>query len=502
MFPPAQDTSIMPPEVACCDVDVTAGRLRGTVRDGVMAFKGIPYAAPPTGVRRFRPAAPPPPWDGVRMATAFAPAAAQPPDAGFYPDDPDAMPLVDMAEDCLFLNVWAPATPGPHPVLVWLHGGAQIVGGTARPVYDGAVFAARGIVCVTVGFRLGALGFLLPDDDPDSGGACLSDQAAALAWVSTNIAAFGGDPGRVTLGGESAGAKNIAALLAAPTASRLFQAAVLQSGGGETTHDVAAARAVTARFAATAGVAVAELTALPLADLLAAQQRLLAEAVRRFPFRPAHGTALLPAPPLAAVAAGSARGHALLIGTSRDELAPLVAEADLADGWRDGLLAHRSAADMAAIEARAATALPGLSAIERRRRLLVAEEYVSPSLRLAEAQARAGGAAWMYRFDLELPSGPLAGTAPHTADLSPTWRRASPYDALPGDPARALHEAIVRFVHRHDPGWPRYEAARGVTALIGRDITLAEHPGRALLDLFERTGDAGATAAAENEGVA
>jgi para-nitrobenzyl esterase len=481
------------------------------------------------------------------MATAFAPAAPQPPDAGFYPDDPDAMPLVDMAEDCLFLNVWAPATPGPHPVLVWLHGGAQIVGGTARPVYDGAVFAARGIVCVTVGFRLGALGFLLPDDDPDSGGACLSDQAAALAWVSTNIAAFGGDPGRVTLGGESAGAKNIAALLAAPTASRLFQAAVLQSGGGETTHDVAAARAVTARFAAAAGVAVAELTtlpladllaaqqrllaeavrrfpfrpahgtallpapplaavaeltALPLADLLAAQQRLLAEAVRRFPFRPAHGTALLPAPPLAAVAAGSARGHALLIGTSRDELAPLVAEADLADGWRDGLLAHRSAADMAAIEARAATALPGLSAIERRRRLLVAEEYVSPSLRLAEAQARAGGAAWMYRFDLELPSGPLAGTAPHTADLSPTWRRASPYDALPGDPARALHEAIVRFVHRHDPGWPRYEAARGVTALIGRDITLAEHPGRALLDLFERTGDAGATAAAENEGVA
>src|SRR5207244_2061062 len=168
--------------------------------------------------------------EGIRRATDFADAAPQPADAGFFPGDPDAMPPVPMSENCLCLNVWAPATGGPYPVLIWLHGGSQVLGGTARPVYDGAAFARQGIVCVTVGFRLGIFGYLelgelLGPDYAGSGNDGLADQLAALRWVRDNITAFGGDIGRVTLGGESAGAKNVAALMASPLARGLFQAA-------------------------------------------------------------------------------------------------------------------------------------------------------------------------------------------------------------------------------------------------------------------------------------
>jgi para-nitrobenzyl esterase len=129
------------------EVRIATGPLQGRIEGDVRIFKGIPYAAPPVGRRRFRHAAPPEPWTGIRPALDFAAAAPQPPDAGLFPGDPNAMPPVPTDEDCLYLNVWAPALEGPHPVLVWLHGGSQIVGGTARPVYDGAVFARRAAAC-------------------------------------------------------------------------------------------------------------------------------------------------------------------------------------------------------------------------------------------------------------------------------------------------------------------------------------------------------------------
>ncbi|MGO4287394.1 carboxylesterase family protein, partial [Bosea sp. TAB14] len=141
-------------------VDTPFGRLRGVLSGGIRSFKGVPYAAAPIGPLRFRPPQPLAPWTGLREATTFAPAAPQPADPGFYPGDPDAMPAVPTSEDCLYLNIWSPAEAGPHPVLVWLHGGGQSVGGTSRPVYDGAVFARAGITCVTIGHRLGLLGFL------------------------------------------------------------------------------------------------------------------------------------------------------------------------------------------------------------------------------------------------------------------------------------------------------------------------------------------------------
>ncbi|NEB12391.1 carboxylesterase family protein, partial [Streptomyces coelicoflavus] len=201
------------------------GAVRGRYEHGVAVFRGIPYAAPPFGPGRFRPPVAPEPWDGVRDAGSFGPTAPKPPYSeafARYLSDP-----VIAGDDCLNLNVWTPE-PGPGarlPVLFWLHGGALTRGSSAVPVYDGHTFARDGVVCVSINYRLGVEGYGLFPDAPANAG--LRDQIAALRWVRDNIAAFGGDPGRVTVAGQSAGAISTGALLAAPAAQGLFRRAVL-----------------------------------------------------------------------------------------------------------------------------------------------------------------------------------------------------------------------------------------------------------------------------------
>src|SRR5215207_604265 len=220
-------------------VRTPAGTVRGRVRDGVHAFLGIPYAAPPFGPRRFAAPQPAEPWDGVRDALDYGPTVPKP--AYTPPYDVLLREPVIPGADCLNLNVWTP-DPGHAglPVFVWIHGGAFVNGSGAVPVYDGATFARDGVVCVTINYRLGVDGFLqFADDGPANRG--LLDQVAALRWVQENIAAFGGDPARVTVGGESAGAMSVGCLLAMPSAQGLFGQAVLQSGAGH--HALTAATA-------------------------------------------------------------------------------------------------------------------------------------------------------------------------------------------------------------------------------------------------------------------
>ena len=253
-------------------VQVTGGRIVGTAADGVNAFKGVPFAAPPVGQLRWRAPQPVVPWQGVKTAQAYAPACAQ--TAAWIPDP--------KSEDCLYLNVWAPAQAQKLPVIVWIHGGGYYGGTGAQPGYDGGNLARRGVVVVTINYRLGIFGFFahpeLTAESPDkaSGNQGMEDQVAALRWVRQNIAAFGGDPARVTIMGESAGGESVAVLVASPLAKGLFQRAISQSGNFAMPIDASENALFDRTAAEQAGVAftravgakrLADLRALPVAAL-------------------------------------------------------------------------------------------------------------------------------------------------------------------------------------------------------------------------------------------
>jgi len=215
-------------------VEAPAGPVRGEALDGVNVFRGIPYAVPPTGWRRWRPPAAMARWSQVRDATAFGPACHQLTARGtsIYA----AAEAPRMSEDCLSLNIWTPANASNAPVFVWIHGGALTNGASSEAMYDGAKMAADGVIVVSINYRLGVLGYLShPELSSESrkhvsGNYGLLDQIEALRWVERNIAAFGGDPANVTIAGESAGALSVMYLMAAPQARGLFDRAIVQSG--------------------------------------------------------------------------------------------------------------------------------------------------------------------------------------------------------------------------------------------------------------------------------
>jgi para-nitrobenzyl esterase len=319
------------------ELNLAAGRVRGVQRDGLWTFSGIPYARAPEGELRWRAPQPPLRWNGVRDATAFGPMAPQPvAQPGITsPSDPDA--AAPQSEDCLTLNVWTQNLsyddrPAPgRPVMVWIHGGGFTSGSGSVFLYRGARLArAGGVVVVTINYRLGALGLLghraLADEEGRIGNWGLQDQVAALEWVQDHIALFGGDPRRVTVFGESAGAFSIAALMGAPQAAGLFQRAVIQSGGVHV-HTVDEAERTAGRLVAALGVESCDrehLGRVPAAELVAATEEIGRgrpdPGLIPLPFLPVVDGTFLPVHPLRAVGGGSARGVDLLIGTNRDEL--------------------------------------------------------------------------------------------------------------------------------------------------------------------------------------
>jgi para-nitrobenzyl esterase len=222
----------VPPQTAVT-VDPPAGRLRGIIAGNLEVFKGIPYAQPPVGERRWKAPAPLARWHGVRNATAFGPACFQPqgPQSSVYWE-----PAMPMSEDCLTLNIWAPADAHNAPVFFWIYGGALWGGASRDPLYDGTQLAERGVVVVSINYRLGPLGWLalpqLSAESPQhvSGNYGLLDQISALKWVRRNIASFGGDPSNVTVAGESAGALSVMYLMVSPPARGLFAKGIVESG--------------------------------------------------------------------------------------------------------------------------------------------------------------------------------------------------------------------------------------------------------------------------------
>jgi para-nitrobenzyl esterase len=252
------------------------GALRGAISAGIRAFRGIPYATPPVGPLRWRPPQAHPRWTGVRTATEFGSPCPQ-------TLGPFGVPSTD--EDCLFLNVYTPANATPAsklPVMFWIHGGSLITGESTD--YDPTALVKRGVVAVTINYRLGLLGFLAhpalsaESSTHDSGDYGLMDQQFALAWVKRNIAHFGGNPGKVTVFGESAGGLSVRSLLVSPGAKGLFQRAIVESGSyAEAVPTLAQAETAGGALAATMGCAdqtVACLRALPVSTLLAGETQL------------------------------------------------------------------------------------------------------------------------------------------------------------------------------------------------------------------------------------
>ncbi|MFE7512863.1 carboxylesterase/lipase family protein [Streptomyces sp. NPDC057540] len=450
------------------------GVVRGrTSPDGVTSFLGIPYAAPPFGARRFRAPAPAEPWTGVRDATAHGPTAPHapyaPPFDALIPDD------VVPGEECLNLGVWTPAPePGAGlPVMVWLHGGAFTNGSGSASAYDGSAFARDGVVCVTLNYRLGADGFLRLPGRPDNRG--LLDQIAALRWVRDSIASFGGDPDRVTVFGESAGAMSIGALLTAEEARGLFHRAILQSGACHHFLRPPSAELIGARLAEKLGIEPTPeaFETVPLDELLPAQAELRAEVgadpdparwgeavLNMMPFEPVQERLALP---------GADGGVDLLIGSNREEYRLFLVPTERLHVFPEASLRAMTAAygldpdeALAVYRAGRPAATPG----ELLDAVATDWFYRIPAVRLAESVP----GSYLYEFAWRSPRFDGALGACHALELPFVFDRLHDpsYAPLLGvDPPQALADAVhgawVSFAKTGSPGWKAYDRTHRTT---------------------------------------
>jgi para-nitrobenzyl esterase len=478
---------------------VTGGAVEGAVEHGLYVFRGIPFADAPFGALRFGAPVPPSPWEGTRRATAFGP---PPPQTGHAFRERGTEGEKDPAPDCLTVNVWSPDLSAGLPVMVWIYGGAFLVGSSSQPVFDGAHLARDGVVVVTFNHRVGVEGFASLQGAPDNRG--LLDQVAALMWVQENIAAFGGDPRRVTVFGQSAGASSIAALLAMPAARGLFRRAILQSMPG-TFFSAQLGRDVADRIGAELGVAarVEEFSrhspsALGKAvDRLQAKMPALTDRWGRVartvtPFSPIVGVENLPTAPWEAVAAGCASGVEIVAGFMEHEyqvfhtLDGTLAHADDADAtFMLDLLGPAKADIDDGLDAATAyrVAYPGKSPGELIEVAFSDWLFRMGTLRLAEHHVAAGGRTFVYEVTLPAPANDGAFGACHGFDvlltfgnfenLGSDFSAALLGDAPPSKAVRRASEAVrgawTGFAATGDPGWAPFDATRHNARLFGEE---------------------------------
>ncbi|ANZ39856.1 carboxylesterase [Lentzea guizhouensis] len=453
-------------------VTTTEGAVRGRATEHAHVFLDIPYAAPPTGAARFAAPAPHASWPDVRDGTRPGPTAPQPHRDGFGALDMSVYfgPGWVRGDDYLTVNVWAPPRATRSPVMVFVHGGGFITGSTGSELYDGTSFARDGVVLVTLNYRLGIPGFLdLPGAPPNRG---MLDVVAALRWVRRNIEAFGGDPGNVTLFGQSAGATIVGGVLAGSGASGLFHRAIVQSGSGLGAFSPEQAARVTAAAATALGVepATADFARISDEDFVEVLRELggldLATSTR---FDPLLGLSpfslVLDRQPAEAVAAGAGAEVALMVGTNTEEgNLYLVPQGNLASSTEEDVLgvAARMHRDPAVLVERFRARHPGASAGELRSALVGEALFGAGSRRLAEAHA-----ARAHTYEFAWRSSAVDGLlgAAHTVELPyvfdcldlPALR--GPRGLLgpaepPAELAAQVHGAWVSFARSGDPGWP------------------------------------------------
>jgi para-nitrobenzyl esterase len=496
-------------------VDTVSGRVRGAIIEGIAAFKCIPYGAPTSGGDRFMPPRKPAAWAGVRDALEYTGHAPQEglrppsrPELADFSGPPDTSPET---EDCLTLNVWSPGLDGAtRPVMVWFHGGAFAYGTANVARLQGSRLAKRGdVVVVTVNQRLNIFGFLDLSvvggaEFAASGNAGTLDMVAALEWVRDNIAQFGGDPGNVTIFGESGGGGKVSTLLAMPSARGLFHRAIVQSGAAVRLRERDRATKLTDAVLKTLGLTgneLAKLQSLPIAQLLAAvepAQKALGPAPQplfdRYPFGPVVDGTIVPAHPFDASAPACSADIPLLIGDMKDEMASFLARDDKI--WQRTLTEPELRERVVAVAGSHADAVietyrrlyPEMNPAERLIATLTDSNFRIRSLIVAEQKAKLGGApVFMYSFEWETPVQGGRLKAPHALDVPFTFDTIDLTNAT--DRSDAAHRLAATMSatwaafarsgvpdNALIPHWPEYDLATRATMLLDAECRIEKDP--------------------------
>ncbi len=467
-------------------VRIDTGTIRGAGQNGVLVFKGIPYAASPEGMLRWRPPQPPAAWDGVRDATRFGPACIQP-----VPES--VRKSVRMSEDCLTLNVWTPAKSAAEklPVMVWIHGGGFRGGTGSNSVFDGTALATQGAVIVTLNYRLGPFGLFAHSANQAKSGEpvanyYLMDQIAALEWVRRNIGSFGGDKNSVTVFGESSGGTSVLALMVSSLNRNLFHRAIVQSGRlanrtlseARTQYDTL----IKASGLDQTGDVMARLRTAPAQDLL--DKFVAAD------FTPVVDGVLLPEAPLKAFRAGRQAPVPLLIGVTSDEGSLLGPSGQTPDSVLALVKADEKELD---------ALYPGLPARSDGRARAVYDDlfYGAPARLLARLVHLSGHPAYLYEFAYipdQLRDGLSA--APHGLDVPFIFRNKHPKVPLSDLDMRmavTISDFWLRFARQGDPNvpgtsrWPKYDEKTDRWMVFENDgPTVRIRPRSARLDLCEQ----------------
>jgi len=468
-----------------------SGTVRGEQSGGALQFRGIPFAEPPVGPLRFRAPVKIKPWTGERDATRFGASPMQSGELG-----------MEHSEDCLYLNIWVPAGKGPFPVYVWIHGGGFTGGHAFESMYDGSEITKEGVICISIAYRLGVFGFLdfeplLGADYAGSANNALRDIIAALEWIQQNISAFGGDPSRVTIGGESAGAKLTDILMGVPSARPLFHQMVSESGGAERVWPRAQSQTVAHAFGeewrTLTSSEPATVLSAPANKLIEAQRLFIAAWPQHFPLRCQIDGTLVPLRPVESIVAGSSRGKRLLIGTNRDESALFIGPHPLKDPVAADL-GNLQASDFSPVYKKYREAYPKMTDEQLRIRAVTAEEYWIPSIRVADAHVKGGGSAWMYRLDFSETSGALRGLAFHSLDVRLVWNRPSVLaenGVAEADLSHQMHQAWTAFVRGETPSapsvpsWPQYDSINRPTMVFDTQNHVEQKSQEAELRLWD-----------------
>jgi len=493
------------PAISCAQnvVSIDTGRIQGITQGGVTSFKGIPFAAPPVGRLRWRPPQPAAKWSGVRPAVQFGHDCMQVP--SIFSNSP--------AEDCLFVNVWTPAHHGENlPVMVWIYGGAWVVGGSSLSFFDGSQLARKGVVFVSFNYRLGRFGyFAFPALTKASNGGLLGnygymDQIAALKWVQRNIAAFGGDPHKVTIFGQSAGGFAVHALMTSPLAKGLFQRAVVESGGGGWMRDCTGLRTgmdgrpsaeqIGVAFAESKGIdgvgrtALEKLRALPaeaILDGLTATNLLTTESTYAGPM--IDGKLVVGQPPFL-YQEGKYQHVPMIVGANNGDASISRAANE------EELFAPFGTDAKAAEKAYHAAGSKNFSSL--RDKVGADALFVGPERFVAQVLSSRGDAIWEYRFGYvpipvraKLPGAPHGGETPFVFDHD-TWFtvKLTPQDEAM---AREMSTYWVNFAKTGNPNgaglqhWPRYHANTDVLMDFSEHGPVAKaDPWKARLDLTDK----------------